>query len=98
MSSELMPRPGQGLASAGGRQSRAERRAVGSQRGKTVVAVARVNRVAVTSQVALMRAGELSELEAQLTRMSPLGEARYKAIADAATLGFTNIIFQQTMD
>jgi len=98
MNSELIPRQGQGLASPGGRPSRAVQRAVRNEREKAVVAAARVNRVAVTSQVALMRAGELSELEAQLTRMSPLGEARYKAIADAATLGFTNIIFQQTMD
>lgn len=97
MTGELLPLGGDRLVNRSSRPSRKVQRAVKHEREAAMVAAARVNRVAVTSQVALMRIGELSELEAQMTHLSPRGEQRYKAIVDAATLGCTQIIFQQTM-
>lgn len=73
-------------------------RAVQHEREKTAVAVARANRVALTAHVALQRAAEISELENRLIQMAPLGEARYRAIADAAAMGLANIVGQQSMD
>lgn len=78
--------------------SKAATRAVQYERDKTAVAVARVNRVALTAHVALQRTAEISELENRLIQMAPLGEARYRAIADAAAMGLANVVGQQSMD
>jgi hypothetical protein len=47
------------------------------------VAAARIEAAAFTTHVALHHAGMLSATEARLIQQTPLGECRYKAIADA---------------
>jgi hypothetical protein len=92
MNHELIPRQ---TSITSTQMPRALTRAVAHQRHEAALAAARVNRIAVTTQVALHRLAELSELEAQLIRMCPLGERRYSAIVDAATLGMSAVVHQQ---
>jgi hypothetical protein len=47
------------------------------------LSAARVEAAAFTTHVALHHAGMLSATEARLIQQAPLGECRYKAIADA---------------
>lgn len=47
------------------------------------LATARIEAAAFTTHVALHHAGMLSATEARLIQQNPLGEPRYKAIADA---------------
>lgn len=47
------------------------------------IAAARIEAAAFTAHVALHHAGMLSAAEARLIQQAPLGEPRYKAIADA---------------
>ena len=98
MASEIVPRRNYLSPNRSGRMPRAAARAVEYERERAAVAVAQVNRVALTAQVALQRAAEISELENRLIQMAPLGEARYRAIADAAAMGLANIVHQQSMD
>lgn len=81
-----------------GRPAKLVTRAVEHERGRAAVATARVNRVALVAQVALMRTAELSALEAQLIKVCPLGEARYAAIADMAALGMGAVVQRQALD
>jgi Lon protease-like protein len=78
--------------------SKPARQAVQSEREATAVATTRVNRVALTAQVAMQRAAELSEMEARLIKLAPVGEARYQAIADAAAMAMAGIVQQQSLD
>lgn len=47
------------------------------------VTAARIEAAAFATHVALSHAGMLSATEARLIQLAPLGEARYRAIADA---------------
>ncbi len=47
------------------------------------VAAAKIEAAAFATHVALSHAGMLSATEARLIQLAPLGEARYRAIADA---------------
>jgi hypothetical protein len=47
------------------------------------IAVARIEAAAFAAHTAMHHAGMLSATEARLIQQAPLGEARYKAIADA---------------
>ena len=78
--------------------SKPARQAVQSEREAAAVAATRVNRVALTAQVAMQRAAELSEMEARLIKLAPVGEARYQAIADAAAMAMAGIVQQQSLD
>jgi type II secretory pathway component HofQ len=78
--------------------TKAARRAVQHQRETAAVEVARVNRVALTARVAMQRAAELSEMEARLIKLAPVGEARYQAIADAAAIAMAGTVQQQSLD
>jgi hypothetical protein len=68
------------------------------ERERAAVQVARVNRLALLAQVAMQRAGKLSEMEARMAHMASYGEKRYEAIADAALMGMANIVQQQSLD
>jgi hypothetical protein len=68
------------------------------ERERAAVQVARVNRLALLAQVAMQRAGELSEMEARMAHMASYGEKRSEAIADAAAMGMANIVQQQSLD
>jgi hypothetical protein len=79
MSHELTQRPGFGLA---GEQRRAAI-AVRSAQLPAQVAAAKIEGAAFATHVALHHAGMLSATEEQLLRQAPLGEHRYRAIADS---------------
>lgn len=78
--------------------SKAASRAVQAERDAAAVSRSRVNRVALTAQVAMQRAAELSEMEERLIKLAPVGEARYQAIADAAVMAMAGIVQQQSLD
>jgi hypothetical protein len=65
------------------RVPRQVQRAVTAAHYQGLVAAARVQATAYTTQVALSLVGQLSAEEARLIEQSPLGEPRYKAIVDS---------------
>lgn len=79
MSTDLAPRGSTGLRLGGRRLSR-EMALAQRQAG---VAAARIEAAAFTAHSAMHHAGMLSATEARLIQQAPLGEGRYKAIADA---------------
>lgn len=58
----------------------------------TLVALQTERGRAALTEEALHNAGALSALEGHLLKIAPLGEARYRAIADAYALGATEAI------
>lgn len=79
MPSELIQRGSIALSPTRRRLSR--ELAVAQQGGQ--VAAAKIESAAFATHVALHHAGMLSAVEARLIAQAPLGEPRYKAIADA---------------
>ncbi|WP_199040063.1 hypothetical protein [Glycomyces salinus] len=93
--SELTPRLSDALESLRGdrpvsRVPREVTKAVERERGNAVVQAARVEGRALVAHVALSNAAALSNEEALYLQAAPLGEARYKAIADAYALYAAN--------
>ena len=60
--------------------------------GHALVARTREQARAALANEVLEAAGSLSAFEGHLIQIAPLGEARYKAIVDAWTLGSVNAI------
>jgi hypothetical protein len=60
-------------------------REVMAARGEGVIRATRIEAAAYVTHIALQAAGRLSNMEAQLIKQAPLGEARYQAIVDAFT-------------
>lgn len=54
---------------------------------RSVVAEAREQGRALLANAAMLNASSLSALEAHLIEVAPLGEARYKHLADSYTMG-----------
>ncbi len=77
--SELARRPSATL----GRISWQNSRELMAARGEGMVRATRVEAAAYVTHIALQGAGRLSNLEAQLIKQVPLGEARYQAIVNA---------------
>ena len=73
-------------------------RAIDMQRGHAAVAAAKIDAVAFAGTVALHRAAELTDLEARLIKMAPLGEARYQAIADTTAAAMVSVVQRMTWD
>lgn len=74
------------VVASANRPSRRERQLGASLRRAQLpaqIAAAKIEAAAFTTHVALHHAGMLSATEARLIQQSPLGEPRYKAIADA---------------
>lgn len=84
--SDLVPRLGDALDALRGDSGRVPRevvRAVDREHGRGLVQAARVDARAHVARTALLNTALLSADEASFIQMAPLGEARYRAIADA---------------
>ncbi len=79
MSTDLIPR---GSAALRPGRRRLSRELATAQR-PAQLAAARIEAAAFTTHTALHHAGMLSAVEARLIQQAPLGEPRFKAIADA---------------
>lgn len=74
------------------RVERATRHGVYIEHGRGLVQGARVRALDYVASEALHAAGTLTELEALYLRRSPLGEGRYRAIADVAAVKLAEIV------
>ena len=74
------------------RIERAVREGVAVEHGRGLVQAARVRALEYVSNEALQAVAGLTELETLYLRRSPLGEARYRAIADNAAIAFATIV------
>src|SRR5690349_8840047 len=70
------------------RIERAVREGVAVEHGRGLVQAARVRALEYVSNEALQAVAGLTELETLYLRRSPLGEGRYRAIADNAAIAF----------
>jgi len=62
-----------------------------------LVAAAKIEALQYATQTALLAAGSASALETNLIQTIPLGEPRYRAIADAFVVGATTVIYRMGM-
>lgn len=67
-------------------------RAIEQVTGRTIVAGVHEQGRAILTNTALNNVGALSELEAHLIQIAPLGEDRYRHIVDAYTMGAAQAI------
>lgn len=74
------------------RIERAVRDGVATEHGRGLVQAARVRALEYVSSEALQAVAGLTELETLYLRRSPLGEGRYRAIADTAAVAFATIV------
>ena len=74
------------------RIERAVRDGVAVEHGRGLVQAARVRALEYVSNEAMQAVAGLTELETLYLRRSPLGEGRYRAIADTAAVAFSNIV------
>jgi hypothetical protein len=79
MSLEVIPRRGSAL----GRTDRQLADALRRSQVPGKVAAAKIESAAFAAHVAMAHAGSLSALEGRLIQQAPVGEGRYRAIADA---------------
>ncbi|MFN8103942.1 MAG: hypothetical protein U0U69_05740 [Acidimicrobiia bacterium] len=84
---EIVQRSGSVPAARGGvlrpRAQRELARRVDNAEADGVVAAARIRAAAYATHTALTETAILSNIEAQLVKLCPLGEARYQAIVDS---------------
>jgi hypothetical protein len=81
-----------GRSSVPARIQRAVNEAVAVEHGRGIVQAARVRAVEYVAHESLQAAARLTQMEAVYLQQSPLGEARYRVIADTACGTFANII------
>lgn len=81
-----------GLSQMGGRLERQMGREVDGVRSRAVLAATVELGRGFITDLALHEAGSLSALETHLIQVAPLGEARYKHLADAYALGAARTI------
>lgn len=74
------------------RIERAVRAGVAVEHGRGLVQAARVRALEYVSNEAMQAVAGLTELETLYLRRSPLGEARYRSIADTAAVAMANIV------
>ncbi len=74
------------------RVQRAVREGVAVEHGRGIVQAARVRGLEYVSTEALQAVAGLTELETLYIQRSPLGEGRYRAIADTAAVAMANIV------
>jgi hypothetical protein len=84
----------QTLAHLSGTVQRQTVREIERLQGRALVAGSREQARALLTNAALENVAALSALEQHLIQIAPLGEARYKHIVDAYTLGATQTIQQ----
>ncbi len=89
---DLIVRRVHGRHRAPARVERAVDTAVAVEHGRGLVQAARVRALEYVSTEAMLAIGNLTELETLYLRRSPLGEARYRAIADTAAVAFATIV------
>jgi hypothetical protein len=77
---------------ASARIERAVREAVAVEHGRGLRQAARVRALEYVTTEAVQAVGGLTELETLYLRRSPLGEGRYRAIVDNASIAFANIV------
>ena len=77
---------------APGRIERAVREGVAVEHGRGLYQGARVRALEYVSTEAMQAVAGLTELETLYLRRSPLGEGRYRAIADNAAIAFATIV------
>lgn len=71
---------------------RAVQEAVAVEHGRGLVQAARVRALEYVAHEAMQAVAGLSELEALYIQRTPLGEQRYRAIADTAACAVANIV------
>lgn len=81
-----------GRAPVPARVQRAVQTAVAVEHGRGVVQAARVRALDYVANEAMQAVGGLTELEALYISRCPLGEGRYRAIADTAAVAMANIV------
>jgi hypothetical protein len=74
------------------RVQRAVHQAVAVEHGRGIVQAARVRAVEYVANEAMQAVAGLTELETLYLQRAPLGEARYRAIADTAACALANIV------
>ena len=77
----------QSLAGMSGGMQRQTTKEIERVQGQAMVSAAHEQARGLLSNIALQESGALSALEAHLVQVAPLGEARYKLIADAHAMG-----------
>jgi hypothetical protein len=94
--SELAPLGGafsqQGLAQISGSMQRQAVREIERVQAQALIANVREEGRALLTNTALQSVGALTALEQHLIQIAPLGEARYRAIVDAFTVGAASAI------
>ncbi len=81
-----------GRAPVSARVQRAVQTAVAVEHGRGVVQAARVRALDYVANEAMQAVAGLTELEALYISRCPLGEGRYRAIADTAAVAMANIV------
>jgi hypothetical protein len=81
-----------GWRSTPARVERAVREGVAVEHGRGIVQAARARAVEYVANEAMQGVAGLTELEALYLRRAPLGEERYRAIADMAAVTLANIV------
>lgn len=71
---------------------RAVDQGVAIEHGRGIVQAARVRALEYVSTEAMQAAAGITELETLHLQRSPLGEGRYRAIADTAAIALANIV------
>jgi len=94
---ELMRRSGDSLDRASGRApsprlERAIQSEVDLVQGRAIVQAARVRGVEYVTYTALQAVEGLTNMEMLALQRNPLGDARYKAIVDTATMSLARIV------
>jgi hypothetical protein len=74
------------------RVQRAVHHGVSIEHGRGLVAAARVRAVEYVATEAMQAVAGLTELETLYLSRSPLGDGRYRAIADTAAVALANIV------
>ena len=72
--------------------------AVAIEHGRGLVRAAQVRAVEYVATEAMQAVGGLTELETLYIQRSPLGESRYRAIADTAAVVVANIVAEAGRD
>lgn len=91
---DLIPYVGELPASRGERQTaRALEQVHGRQAVLSAEEVGRVETIAEVTEAALLAVSHVSALESLLVNRTPLAEERLRHIADAGTLGMTEVVF-----
>lgn len=89
---QLIEQRVQGRYRAPARIERAVLEGVAVEHGRGLVQAARVRALEYVSTEAMQAVAGLTELETMYLRRTPLGEGRYRAIADTAAVAFANIV------